>query len=421
MGKLQEHHIGRLSDHLGGLHPTFDRGLFKDAMELYSDSLVVDLHLDSLLSECLFDYDLLERHRLEWRPRSGVVLDRILKIFEPGRHRPMYNHSDVPRMVEGGVDGAVFGIHWWPRSLLRMSDPYVGIQHQFEALEKAAGASDQLVRVRTPAELVAARSAGRTAAMTGVEGLTCLGLVAQGTREQRLERIAAARREQGIAYLTLNHLSATDAAKNGWTVLPWDRDAETTIGEPLDPFGAQVVGACNDAGVILDLSHTNKQGILDACKVSRAPVIASHSGLQSAMSPRSDKYPLRLLHDESAVAIVRTGGLIGLILCPEFLSDPEHDPAFGSLATVAKHAAAITKLVAREVGPEAAERCCAIGTDFDGWIPSIPREMDGIDHLPLLAYFLKAEGLTDEQVRGLLGDNFRRVWEAVVSMAKTGG
>ncbi len=418
MGTLDNSQLFRLVEHAKAVDPKFDSGLLVHALQLYSNSLVVDLHLDTLLSECLLNFDLLERHAPDWQPKKNALADKLLGLFDGGRHRPRYNHADVPRMIDGGVNGAVFGIHWWPRSLLRMTDPYSGISRQFEALNNAVRRTDRLRIVRNPDDLINAYNAGVVAAMTGIEGLTCLGKVSRSTQEDRLEKVAQARRDHGIAYLTLNHHSSSDASENGWSMLPWDANADRTVNIPLDPFGVKVVRACNDAGVIVDLTHTNRRGILDACTHSRAPVIASHTALQSAVKPRGDKFQLRPLHDESAVAIARTGGVIGIVLCPEFLSDPDYDATFGSLTTVARHVREIISLVDAELGAGHGSRCCAIGSDFDGWIPSIPREMDGIEHLPLLAYFLKKEGLADQTVQDLLGNNFRRTWESVLSYAR---
>lgn len=119
-------HLRRLADqhrHIG-----FDSKRFDDAMALHQTAIVLDLHLDSLLSACLFDFDLREEHSLDWKPKRHVVVDRLGDVIQRGKHRSGYNHSDAPRMVKGGLNGAVFGIHWWPKLLLRLSDPYDGIQ-----------------------------------------------------------------------------------------------------------------------------------------------------------------------------------------------------------------------------------------------------------------------------------------------------
>jgi len=78
----------------------------------------IDLHLDTLLWERLLGYDLSKRHR-NWFPRS-----------------PFGFHSDLPRMLEGGMSGAFFGLHSWP---FAGESAYVEIVRQIEGFHKLAG------------------------------------------------------------------------------------------------------------------------------------------------------------------------------------------------------------------------------------------------------------------------------------------
>jgi len=182
-------HLRRLADqhrHIG-----FDSKRFDDAMALHQTAIVLDLHLDSLLSACLFDFDLREEHSLDWKPKRHVVVDRLGDVIQRGKHRSGYNHSDAPRMVKGGLNGAVFGFTGGPSR--------------------------------------------------------CCGSATRTTGHKR---------EHGAVYLTLNHQTDTDASANGWSFLPWDRDADRTEDKPMSEFGERVVAACNEAGVIIDVSHT---------------------------------------------------------------------------------------------------------------------------------------------------------------------
>lgn len=419
MPKLNDVAIESLWEHLNfKLKGDADRDMFNQAVALYDPLLVIDLHLDTLLQTCFFDYDLLERHELDWEPRlgRGRAIDRIFELFEKGQHRPRINHSDVPRMIEGGMSGAVFGVHWWPRNAFRMTDPYDGIARQFATLNRAAAdAPNKLRRVHDPAALLQAHADGVIAAMTGVEGISCIGKDLNHNQQQRLDRIGELRQTHGTAYLTLNHHTKSDASHNSWSMLPWDRDAKRTSEIPLTDYGRRVVQTCNDVGMIIDLSHTNRGGIIETCKISSKPVIASHSGLHGATGPIPDRFTGRLLDEDSALAIAKTGGVIGLALCPEFFSDPDQNPDFTSMRTVAQQAVALIDLINRETGENKGEEAIALGGDLDGWIPSIPVEMDDVSHLPLLAYFLLEAGLGDKAIRGFFGDNFLRVWELVTS------
>ncbi len=61
------------------------------------------------------------------------------------------------------------------------------------------------------------------------------------------------------------------------------------------------------------------------------------------------------------------------------------------------------------IGPEH----IALGSDFDGWIPSIPNEMRDCRDMPVLTQQLLDAGFSYDEVAGILGRNFLRVFRAV--------
>jgi len=154
--------------------------------------------------------------------------------------------------------------------------------------------------------------------------------------------------------------------------------------------------------------------MLDACRLSKTPVIASHTALRTARGGTDDKFAPRGITEECAVAVAATGGVLGPVLCPEFLSTKPGQMPGASLAAGARHIAAWIALVNREcsakLGPNCGEGAIALGTDFDGWIPSIPQEKEDISYMPLLTYFLLEAGVSEEAVKGMYGENFLRVW-----------
>src|SRR5699024_7631602 len=107
----------------------------------------------------------------------------------------------------------------------------------------------------------------------------------------------------------------------------------------LSDLGRKVVAECNRLGIMLDLSHPSKESNMQVLKLSKAPVIASHSGAR-ALSDVS-----RNLDDEALLAIKKNGGVVQAVA---FASYVNADKA-------AKHKAAAQKVideVAKEQGLE---------------------------------------------------------------------
>ena len=143
----------------------------------------------------------------------------------------------------------------------------------------------------------------------------------------------------------------------------------------------------------MDVSHSSRATTLAVCQDSPVPVIASHSDAHTLRAhPRN-------LTDEEIRCIADTGGVIGLNF---------HGPFVGSdadLAMVADHADHIAAIGGYEV--------VALGSDFDGYIRT-PSGLEDASCLPALWAELRRRGWTEEQVRGVQGENFMRAWEKVL-------
>jgi membrane dipeptidase len=88
-------------------------------------------------------------------------------------------------------------------------------------------------------------------------------------------------------------------------------------GEPADAglsrFGIDLIGRCNELGVVLDLSHTGERSTLETIGTSRVPVIVSHAGLCHFVdSPRNKS-------DAVIKALAERGGVIGIAAKSGFL------------------------------------------------------------------------------------------------------
>lgn len=325
-----------------------------EAREVHARYPAIDLHADTLMWSRWVDYDLRVRHSPPL-PRSALG-----------------GHVDIPRMREGGMGAQFFGLVSLPvmgrtRGLAR------AIGEQIDALEATLAATPLLTMTRTREEVEAANARGAIAALLGIEGAHAL--------EGQLDNLDAFAK-RGVRYLGLLHFSANDA---GFPAFGRGRRDE----DGLSRFGRELVIRCESLGVLVDLSHINKRGFMDACELSTRPPIVSHTGVLGAY----DHW--RNIDDEQLRAVADLGGCIGIMFCPKYLGGD-------GLAPVVEHLTHIVS-VCGEDAP-------ALGSDWDGFI--VPtRGLADPTGLPQLTDALLASGMSERAVGKILRTNVLRVLE----------
>jgi membrane dipeptidase len=95
----------------------------------------------------------------------------------------------------------------------------------------------------------------------------------------------------------------------------------------LSPLGRQVIQEMNKWGIMVDVSHPSKGSMMQAIGLSRAPVIASHSGVRKIANH------IRNMDDEMLMAMKTNGGVIQMVALSGFVkTDPiERAPALAAL------------------------------------------------------------------------------------------
>lgn len=330
----------------------------EEVLAFHQRQIVVDLHVDVLLQSRLFGYD-------------------IRKAHEPWiRRQPLFRHADIPRMLAGGYTLAALGLHYWQRE---KPAGWLEVRKQV-AIAKQVVASDSRVSwIDTASDIETAHQQGLLGLTTGMEGAHILN--------GNLDHLHEAR-EWGCLYLTLTHFCVNKAATPGM-----GRGHNTTDG--LTPWGKDLIRQLNALQILVDVSHVNPPGVLDACATSSAPVIATHT---CAMGVHKNR---RGINDQGLQAIADTGGVIGIIFAPIFLT--------GKLNASTDAMVSQALYLADRVGPQH----IALGSDFDGWIPTIPNDMRDCRDLPLLTQKLLDAGFSQPEVSGILGANFLRVLRTV--------
>ena len=156
--------------------------------------------------------------------------------------------------------------------------------------------------VTTPEQAIDTHRAGKLVAAIGLENGFPIG--------KKIENLRAFR-ELGVSYITLTHLGHNDIADSANPVA--ELGDEETEHNGLSPFGRQVVAEMNRLGIMVDVSHASKKAMLDIVKVSKAPVIASHSAVYELRRVK------RNMDDEQLFALKKNGGVIQVIGYSDYL------------------------------------------------------------------------------------------------------
>ena len=360
----------------------------KEAQKLHRESIVVDLHVDPIIQQALFSYHLSDTHDPSWQPPKRRWLFNTVQLITKLKklHSPCFNHIDIPRMHKGGYTFGAFGIHSPP---FRTDKSWETIQKQLNYFQQVVNSDDRIILAKEPADIRSAFKQGKLAGFPAIEGVHCLGKSGKHTQQQRLDRIDELFNKFGVRCITLTHFTRNDVA----TPSPWIGIYKN---DGLSHFGQELIEQMNDSGMIVDLAHVNNRGVLDACKISKKPVVVTHTGIKS-LNAHS-----RSISDEALRAVAKTGGIVGIIFATHYLSNDKKNP---SSEIVLKHIEAIVQ----KVGADHA----AIGSDFDGWIPRIPQDMQDATDLPVLTQGMLNMGYSPERIKKILGENFLRVWAEI--------
>lgn len=175
--------------------------------------------------------------------------------------------------------------------------------------------------------------------------------------------------------------------------VPFAFDASPDTGPGLTPAGKELVQACNELGIAIDLSHLNARGFWDVAEISTAPLIASHSNAH-AICPMT-----RNLLDDQLDAIAASGGIVGVNFGVGFLRTDGKVDAQTPLSDVVRH---FTYLVER-MGVDHV----GFGSDYDGTM--VPEELISVDRLPVLVEALRAAGFGTAEIGKLTIENWTRV------------
>lgn len=295
--------------------------------------------------------------------------------------------------------------------------------------------ADQMMLATSPADIERAYREHKIAALMGIEG------------GHSIEDSLALLRQYyalGVRYMTLTWANSNDWADSSGDI---DDPSVTHTKEGLTEFGKDVVYEMNRLGMMVDVSHVSDKTFYRTLIISRAPVIASHSGARVLCdSPRN-------MTDNMLRAIANSGGpnskggVVQVNFYSGFVSQAYRDaqkaqkPELHTALQLLKEKyksegketpqSAIDKLERQfadriprpplqdlidqidHVAKVAGIDHVGLGSDFDGVNGQLPEGMDSPADLPKITEALMARGYSAEDCRKILGGNLLRVFREV--------
>jgi membrane dipeptidase len=327
--------------------------------------------------------------------------------------------TDIARLRAGGI-GAQFWSVYVPTSPTGPAAVQTVIEQIDDVYRLAAQYPDTFELAFSAADVERIFKQGRIASLIGMEGGHSIN------NSLAVLRMCYA---LGARYLTLTHTRNTD-----WADAAFDQPAH----HGLTPFGEQIVLEMNRLGMMVDLSHVTAETMRAALKVTKAPVIFSHSSA-FALCPSERNVP-----DDVLQLTAKNGGVVMVCFLPGYVTergrlamaalDAEEErlkksyaddsaeykagvaawkkahpsPHEATLSEVADHIDHIKKVAGIDhVG---------IGSDYEGF-RGPPDGLEDVSCYPALLAELLKRGYSKEEIKKVAGLNVLRVLKETEKVA----
>jgi membrane dipeptidase len=375
--------------------------LTDQAREIHGRALVIDGHND-----------------LPWVMRTQA--DSSFEKIDISQPQPQL-HTDIPRLRAGGV-GAQFWSAYPPVSTIKNRNATRYVLEQIDLIHRMARRyPDTFEMASTADDVERIHKEGKIACLIGVEG---------GHAIENSLGVLRVFYDLGVRYMTLTHADTIDWA---------DAATDDPKHGGLSSFGEDVVRAMNDLGMLVDISHVSAETMKDALRVSRAPVIASHSSAYAiAAHPRN-------VPDDVLKLVAENGGVVMVNYFSAFVV-PESARRMLSMFDVRREL--------REKHPEDADFARALaqwrkdnpvlpgtihdvvdhidhivkvagidhvglGSDYDG-VSTLPNQLHDVSTYPYITQALLDRGYDEVAIHKILGGNALRALREAERAAKRG-
>ena len=227
---------------------------------------------------------------------------------------------DIPKMQEGGLDVGFFIVYvgQTKRTPENYEKAKADAMIKFDAIHRMCKEMypDKIELAYTADDVERIQKSGKLVACIGIENGYVIGKDLSLLKKYH---------ELGARYITLAH--------NGHNDICDSANPRESLGDSesehngVSEFGKQVIAEMNRLGIMVDVSHISKKAMLDAVKLSKAPVIASHSSCRALCDVS------RNLDDEQLLALKENGGVMQTVALGNFVKKAplEKDEAMEAL------------------------------------------------------------------------------------------
>lgn len=314
------------------------------AAKIHSKVFTIDSHTDTPLKFVNDDFDLGVEHNA--REGGGKI--------------------DIPRMEKGGLDAAFFAVFIGQneRDSLGNINAFNKADEIFDAtLEAVKPYTEKAEIALTPEQGYMLEKQNKRAIYIGIENGYPIG--------NNIDNIDYFYK-RGARYITLVHTKNNDIA-----------DSSTDKKEPehngLSEFGERVVERMNELGIMIDVSHASDSAFYDIIKITKHPVIASHSCARAICdNPRN-------FTDDMLKTIAKNGGVVQMCILSDYVKvvpqTAERDSA--KKAFRAKHSD--WSKYTKEQRKEGIKDWYQLDVDFPPNLATVSDVVDHIDHMIKIA------------------------------------
>ncbi|CAG5067393.1 hypothetical protein DYBT9623_00113 [Dyadobacter sp. CECT 9623] len=251
------------------------------AAKIHANALTIDTHADVPINMMKEGFDISKEYDYD---KDGSQID-------------------FPRMIRGGMDGMFFAVYLGQgkRTEEANAEAKKKALAIFDKIHEAARLHPDIAAIATTSkDAYRLQKEGKRAMFIGMENGWPIG-----------KDIANLKMfyDLGLRYITLSHSLNNDICDSS-------TDGDGPEHNGLSKFGEDVVKEMNRLGMMVDVSHVSDSTFYDVIRLTKAPVIASHSSCRALCDvPRN-------MTDDMIRALAKNGGVIQINFVPNFVKKP---------------------------------------------------------------------------------------------------
>jgi membrane dipeptidase len=307
------------------------------AAKIHAKALTIDTHADVPINMMKPGFDIAVEHSYE-TDRSQI---------------------DFPRMIKGGMDGMFFAVYLGQgkRSEEATAEAKTRALAIFDKIHESVKNNPNVAGIATTSkDAYRLQKEGKRAVFIGMENGWPIGKDISNIKMYY---------DLGLRYVTLSHSSNNDICDSS-------TDADGPEFNGLSPLGEEVVKEMNRLGMMVDISHVSDSTFYDVIKLTKAPVIASHSSCRALCDvPRN-------MTDDMIKTLAKNGGVIQINFVPGFVKKPSqpHEMSLKAL-----------RLKVRQTDLSDADKKAlrdemkAINEKYKSDMPTLKEAVDHIEHV----------------------------------------